>query len=163
MFIALALSITLAVETLVYNFLKPWNLKLFLIVIFINALLNPLMNIVLLQFRNFGSYLQFLFIFEILTSLIEATVLFIFLKKDYLRILRVAFLANLASFLIGDILNHFIINEKGALVGSLIFMVSTSILLVIDIFISRRFDNKDNSDYQSRNHQTEGKNASYHK
>lgn len=159
MFIALALSITLALEGFMYNFLKPWNLKLFLITISMNLVLNPLMNILLLKLATIHTYSYLLFIFEIITSLIETMILFIVFKKEFAFIMQVAFLANLSSFLVGDILNQFVLEKQGALFCSLFFVLITAILFAVDLLVAYSLNKKDNSNHYSRDSQAKSKDA----
>ena len=96
------LSITLVIETGLYMILKHRDLKLFLVVSIMNLVLNPTMNLIIIQFGDTQlKYWLILGIGEVSTTLIESLVVFLFMRFKYLEILLFAFIANAASFLIG--------------------------------------------------------------
>jgi hypothetical protein len=100
--IVFSLAITLCVETFVYMFLKPRDLKLFLIVSGLNIVLNVTMNVVLIYaIKDQTIYWIILISYELLTTCIEAFVITILMKFRFLAVLLFAFIANLSSFLIG--------------------------------------------------------------
>ena len=96
------LALTLVIETGLYMILKHRDLKLFLVVSIMNVVLNPIMNLILIHFGDTQlKYWLILSIGEISTTLIESLIVFMFMRFKYLKILLFAFIANLASFLIG--------------------------------------------------------------
>ena len=103
--IVFSLAITLCVETFVYMFLKPRDLKLFLIVSGLNIVLNVTMNVALIYaIKDQTIYWIILISYELLTTCIEAFVITILMKFRFLAVLLFAFIANLSSFLIGLVL-----------------------------------------------------------
>ena len=82
--------------------LKHYDLKLFFVVSIMNLVLNPTMNFILIIFgKDHLSYWLILGIGEVLTTLIESLIVFLFMRFKYLKILLFAVIANAVSFLIG--------------------------------------------------------------
>lgn len=102
LFVIFPLITTLLLETGIYMILKHRDLKLFFVVSIMNLVLNPTMNFILIIFgKNHLSYWLILGIGEVLTTLIESLIVFLFMRFKYLKILLFAVIANAVSFLIG--------------------------------------------------------------
>ena len=102
LFILFPLVTTLVLETGIYMILKHRDLKLFLVVSIMNLLLNPAMNIILTFFGDTATkYWLILGIGEVLTTLIESLIVFVFFNFKYLKVLIFAVIANAVSFLVG--------------------------------------------------------------
>lgn len=141
----LPLSITLALETGIYMILKHKDLKLFIVVTIMNLILNPMMNLILLNIPN-NYYWLSLSLFEIATVFIESLIVFLFLRKNYAKTLLFAFLANLLSFAIGLSL-FFLYETKIAIivVTSLFFIVYfVTFGVVFSSFLSNYYDRHNN-------------------
>lgn len=136
MYIIFALALTIALEGWVYNFLKPWNLKLFLVTMVMNSILNVAMNLVLTNLINPANYYYFLALFEVLTIVIETLILFLIFKEKLLKTFLFSLGANIVSLSFGLFINQFITSEKGAIIGSLICVVVAGILLGINLFLA---------------------------
>ena len=95
------LSLTLLIETVIYMFLKWGDLKLFIVVSIANIVLNTTMNLILFSIRDATAYYIFLFSYEIGTTLLEALLIFLFIRFKFPKILLFAIAANLASYLMG--------------------------------------------------------------
>ena len=79
LFVLFPLVTTLLIETGVYMILKHRDLKLFFVVTVMNLILNPTMNIVLIQFGDTPiKYWVILGVGEALTTLIESIIVFLF-------------------------------------------------------------------------------------
>ena len=101
-FILFPLVTTLVLETGIYMILKHRDLKLFLVVSIMNLLLNPTMNIILTFFGDTATkYWLILGIGEVLTTLIESLIVFVFFNFKYFKVLIFAVIANAVSFLVG--------------------------------------------------------------
>ena len=102
LFVIFPLITTLLLETGIYMILKHYDLKLFFVVSIMNLVLNPTMNFILIIFgKDHLSYWLILGIGEVLTTLIESLIVFLFMRFKYLKILLFAVIANAVSFLIG--------------------------------------------------------------
>ena len=102
LFILFPLVTTLVFETGIYMILKHRDLKLFLVVSIMNLLLNPTMNIILTFFGDTATkYWLILGIGEVLTTLIESLIVFVFFNFKYFKVLIFAVIANAVSFLVG--------------------------------------------------------------
>ena len=149
--ILLPLSITLALETGIYMILKHKDLKLFIAVTVMNLILNPAMNIVLLNIAN-QYYWLFLSIFEVSTVLIESLIVFLFIRKNYAITLLFAFLANLLSFIVG--LSLFFLYET-----KIAIIIVTSLFFIVYFVIFGIVFSSFLSNYHNRNHNCGGNNA----
>ena len=106
LFVIFPLITTLVLETGIYMILKHRDLKLFFVVSIMNLLLNPTMNFILIIFgKDHLSYWLILSIGEVLTTLIESLIIYLFMKFKYLMILLFAVIANAASFVAGLLLD----------------------------------------------------------
>ena len=106
LFVIFPLITTLVLETGIYMILKHRDLKLFFVVSIMNLLLNPTMNFILIIFgKDHLSYWLILSIGEVLTTLIESLIIYLFMKFKYLKILLFAVIANAASFVAGLLLD----------------------------------------------------------
>ena len=102
LFVIFPLITTLLLETGIYMILKHRDLKLFFVVSIMNLVLNPTMNFILIIFgKDHLSYWLILGIGEVLTTLIESLIVFLFMRFKYLKILLFAVIANAVSFLVG--------------------------------------------------------------
>ena len=118
------LAITLVIETGLYMILKHRDLKLFLVVSLMNVVLNPTMNLILIQFG--GTQLKYWLILgigEVSTTLIESLIVFLFMRFKYLEILLFAFIANAASFLIGLALQPLFENRVLLIIVSIVLLL----------------------------------------
>lgn len=145
MHIIFALALTIALEGWIYNFLKPWSLKLFLVTMVMNSILNVAMNLILTNLINPANYYYFLALFEVLTIVIETLVLFLIFKEKPLKTFLFSLAANIVSLSFGLFINQFITSEKGAMIGSLICVVVAGILLGINLFLAGAFYSINNS------------------
>ena len=87
--------------------LKHRDLKLFLVVSGMNFVLNPFMNAILSHWGS-GNFAYWIIIAvgEVSTVFIESLIVFAFMRFKYSRILLIAFIANLSSFLVGITINY---------------------------------------------------------
>lgn len=127
------LAVTLLIETGIYMILKHRDLKLFLVVSLMNLVLNPTMNIILLLFGDTQlKYWIILILGEILTTVIESLIVFLFMKFKYLKILLFAVTANLASFLLGLALEPLYGSKTLIIIFSIVFLLGyLAIYLVV--------------------------------
>ena len=99
------LSVTLAIEVPIYLLLKWRDLKLFIVASVLNLILNPLMNYALYYIQAIiPNYYIALISLEIMTTLIESLVIFLFMRIKYWKVLLFAVAANSASLLVGYLL-----------------------------------------------------------
>ena len=101
MFIILPLSITLAVETIIYLSFFRFSKKIFIITSISNIVLNVAMNFGLFYVNDQIVYWTILSLVEITTVVIESLVIFVIGHQKYLKSLLVSLAANVTSFLIG--------------------------------------------------------------
>ncbi len=99
------LAITLAIEVPIYLLMRWRNLKLFIVASVSNIVLNLLMNILLTRFSG-NDYYLFLGLYEVLTTLVEALIIFLVCKSKYIETLLHALAANMTSFIVGLLLNY---------------------------------------------------------
>ena len=135
------LSITLFIETGIYMILKHKDLKLFLIVSLMNMVLNPLMNLLIyIAAYDQASYWAILIIYEIATTIVESLIIYMFMRFKYLKILLLAFIANLASFLIGVAFTNIYQNKVALIALMLIFFIGYLItyLVVLVSFLKKQ-------------------------
>lgn len=149
--IVLALSITIAIESLIYNFLKPFDLKLFLVVFFMNLILNPTMNYLLNTITTIDNYYYLLATFEVATTIIEALIIYLLIRPKLWKAFTFAILANLGSYVVGIITNNFVKDKNGAIIGSIIFFIIAAVLFLYIIFrvfyrfYDKKYNKRDNS------------------
>lgn len=140
--IVFPLAVTLVIETGLYMILKHRDLKLFLVVGIMNAILNPTMNIVLLLCGDTQlKYWIILIVGEILTTFIESLVVFLFMKFKYLKILLFAVIANLGSFLIGLALEPLYGNKTILIIVTVVFLliyIAIYLVVLISFFKKNR-------------------------
>lgn len=134
-FIIVPLLLTLFIETGLYMILKHRDLKLFLIVGIMNLLLNPTMNLLLWFFGDTQlNYWLILIVGEVLTTLIESLIVYLFMKFKYLKILLFAFIANVSSFLIGLAIEPIYDNKVVLLITSILcllgYLISYAVVFV---------------------------------
>ena len=121
--IILALAITLAVEVNLFMLLDYENLKLFILVSIINIISNSSMNLILISVHNEIWYYIVLAIFEVSVVFLEAFFVSLFLKYKYTSALLFSFIANLASFLMGLLINQIVKTQTATIITIIIFMV----------------------------------------
>ena len=109
--IVIALMITLAVEVNIFIFLDRKNIFLWLVTTAMNIILNVGMNILLYYMPSDFWYWFTLWIYEILTFIIEGFIVFAFFKYKLVKCLLVSLIANAASFLVGFLINQLPQNE----------------------------------------------------
>ena len=138
-----ALSITLMIEPIIISSMKKFDLKLFITSLGLNIVLNTTMNFLLI-ILNQDHYYVYLAIFEFATVIIETLMIFMINKTDLQRTLLMTLLANLASFLVGFILNKVAIYKNVELILTIIFFVITCGLLAFTavLFALHYEDNK---------------------
>lgn len=130
--IIFALLLTLVIETFIYVFVKPYDIKLFITVTVMNLVLNPLMNLTLLNMASLQQYTVWLTIFECLTVVIEATVLYFIVKIRLPKAFIFAFIANIVSYGIGsriDLVGR--TNLVGFIIPLILFYFMASIFYLI--------------------------------
>ena len=147
--IILPLVMTLCLETGIYMILKHKDLKLFIVVSVMNLVLNPLMNIGLLQISDRTLYWVVLSIAEIATTFIESVVVYFFLKEKYLKVLLFAGIANALSFVVGLIFSFTPIYETkiAIIIVSSLFVVVylVSYIITLSSSMSHYRDRNDDS------------------
>ena len=140
--IVFPLAVTLVIETGLYMILKHRDLKLFLVVGIMNAILNPTMNILLLLCGDTQlKYWIILIAGEILTTFIESLVVFFFMRFKYLKILLFAVIANLGSFLIGLALEPLYGNKTILIIVTVVFLliyIAIYLVVLISFFKKNR-------------------------
>ena len=93
-----SLLLTIVFEELMLLVQKERNIKIYISCLVINILTNVSMNISLIVFVKY--YVILLIIFEIVVLFIEALV-YNWFKRDFLDSLKISFLCNFGSFIIG--------------------------------------------------------------
>ena len=136
------LSLTLLIETVIYMFLKWGDIKLFLVVAISNLVLNTTMNFILLGITDVNIYYAVLISYEIGTTLIEALIIFLFIRFKFWKTLLFAVLANGASFLMGFLLKDVYQTRTTIIVLTIIFFVLFLTFEIVMIFIHSRKTNK---------------------
>ena len=136
------LSLTLLIETVIYMFLKWGDIKLFLVVSISNLVLNTTMNFILLSITDLNIYNIVLISYEIGTTLIEALIIFLFMRFKFWKTLLFAVLANGASFLMGFLLKDVYQTRTTIIVLTIIFFVLFLAFEIVTIFIHSRRSNK---------------------
>ena len=115
------LSLTLLIETVIYMFLKWGDIKLFLVVSIANLVLNTTMNFILLSISDINTYNIVLISYEIGTTLVEALIIFLFMRFKFWKTLLFAIAANGASFLMGFLLRDVYQTRTTIIVLTIIF------------------------------------------
>ena len=110
MSIVIALMITLAIEVNIFIFLKRDNIFLWLVASIMNVILNVGMNVLLYFMPTTFWYWFTLSVYEIATLIIEGLIIFLIFKYKFFKCLLVSLIANIASFLVGLIINQFTLN-----------------------------------------------------
>ena len=119
--IILALMITLAVEVNIFIFLDRKNIFLWLVTTVMNIILNVGMNILLYFMPTEFWYWFTLWIYEILTFIVEGLIIFIVFKYKLVKCLLVALIANASSFLVGFVINQFNPNDIVKIILLIVF------------------------------------------
>ena len=125
--IILALMITLAVEVNIFIFLERKNIFLWLVATGMNILLNVGMNILLYYMPTEFWYWFTLWVYEILTFVIEGFIIFAFFKYKLVKCLLVSLIANAASFLVGYVINLFNPNE----IAQIILLIAFGLIFLV--------------------------------
>lgn len=127
---------TLLFETGIYMILKHRDLKLFLVASIMNLILNLAMNLTLTYLGDTPSkYWLILGIGEVLTTLIESIVVYLFMRFKYLKILLIAVIANVTSFLVGLALDPLYDNHVILIIFFVLFMlgyIATYLVVFLD-------------------------------
>lgn len=149
-----ALSLTLLVETLIYYFLKPRDLKFALSVIIMNGVLNVTMNIGFFLYffaMPVHNYLRTLFIIEALIVIVETLIIYKINKTPLFKTFLFSLLANGVSLGLG-LLNdtYTIIDSRRAY--SLIFSVINIGLLCVFLYYFTTFPPLDEVDGKRNRH-----------
>lgn len=110
MSIVIALMITLAIEVNIFIFLKRDNIFLWLVASIMNVILNVGMNVLLYFMPTTFWYWFTLSVYEISTLIIEGLIIFLIFKYKFFKCLLVSLIANVASFLVGLLINEFTLN-----------------------------------------------------
>lgn len=140
--IIFSLVLTLFIETGIYMILKHRDLKLFLVTSAMNVVLNVTMNVILTYaIKDETTYWIVLSTFEVMTTLVESLIVYLFIRFKYLKILLFAFIANATSFLIGLALQGVYQNKDFLIALSIIFFMGyLAIYLVVLIsFIKKQY------------------------
>lgn len=127
---------TLLFETGIYMILKHRDLKLFLVASIMNLILNLAMNLTLTYLGDTPSkYWLILGIGEALTTLIESIVIYLFMRFKYLKILLIAVIANVTSFLAGLAVDPLYDNLVALIIVLILFVLgylATYIVVFLD-------------------------------
>ena len=145
--ILLPLFITLAVETAIYMFLKPKDLKLFIVVSVMNLFLNMGMNISLSFIDKQDLYWIVLSSSEVATILIESIIVFLFIKEKFPKVLLFSCIANASSFLVGFLLSLTPIYQTkiAAILVCLLFVVVYLVIYFLVLSMTAlRYRNRNN-------------------
>ena len=110
MSIVIALMATLAIEVNIFIFLKRDNIFLWLVASIMNVVLNVGMNVLLYFMPTTFWYWFTLSVYEIATLIIEGLIIFLIFKYKFFKCLLVSLIANVASFLVGLLINEFTLN-----------------------------------------------------
>lgn len=110
MSIVIALMITLAIEVNIFIFLKRDNIFLWLAASIMNVILNVGMDVLLYFMPTTFWYWFTLSVYEIATLIIEGLIIFLIFKYKFFKCLLVSLIANVASFLVGLLINEFTLN-----------------------------------------------------
>ena len=138
------LSLTLLIETVIYMFLKWGDIKLFLVVSIANLVLNTTMNFILLSISDINTYNIVLISYEIGTTLVEALMIFLFMRFKFWKVLLFAIAANGASFLMGFLLRDAYQTRITIIVLTIIFFALFLAFETVMIFIHFRKVHKTN-------------------
>ena len=125
--IILALMITLAVEVNIFIFLERKNVFLWLVATGMNIVLNVGMNILLYYTPTEFWYWFTLWVYEILTFVIEGFIIFAFFRYQLVKCLLVSLIANAASFLVGYVINLFNPNE----IAQIILLIAFGLIYLV--------------------------------
>ena len=128
--------------------LKHRDLKLFLIVSVMNLILNPTMNIIFyFAIPDEKTYWLALAIAEVLTTLIESLIVFLFMKIKYPKTLLFAFIANASSLLAGLLLRPVYETRTTIIVLAVLFFLGYLFIyiFVLVFFLRQSNDNQDNN------------------
>ena len=121
--ILLALMITLAIEVNIFIFLERHNIFLWLTATAMNVILNVGMNVLLYYMPSEFWYWFTLWVYEILTFIIEGFIVFAIFRYKLIKCLLVSLIANAASFLVGYIINLFTLNNVALIVLVIVFIL----------------------------------------
>ena len=149
-----ALSITLMIEPIIVSSMKKFNMKLFITSLGLNIVLNTAMNCLLIAL-NQDHYYVYLAIFEFATVIIETLMIFMINKTDLQKTLLFVLLANLASFLVGYILNKVAVYRNVELILTIVFFViATCLLAFTAVLFALHYE--DNKNHQAPYNENDG-------
>lgn len=124
--IILPLAITLALETGIYMILKHRDIKLLLVVSFLNVVLNMSMNIGLSFIDDKTIYWIVLSISEAVTVILESLVITLIMKFKYLKVLLFSVFANAVSLGVGLLIQP-------------IYQTKTAVIIACGVFLAIYF------------------------
>ena len=134
--IILALMITLAIEVNIFIFLDRKNIFLWLAATVMNIVLNVGMNVLLYYMPTEFWYWFTLWVYEILTFIIEGLIIFAIFKYKLVKCLLVSLIANASSFIVGYVINLFNPNE----LAQIIMLVAFGVIYNIGLgFVTYRY------------------------
>ena len=134
--IILALMITLAVEVNIFIFLERKNIFLWLVATGMNIVLNVGMNVFLCHRPTEFWYWFTLWVYEILTFIVEGFIVFAIFRYKLVKCLLVALIANAASFLVGFAINQIPQNET----IQIILLIAFGVIYLVGLgFATYRF------------------------
>ena len=125
--IILALMITLAVEVNIFIFLDRKNIFLWLAATVMNIFLNVGMNILLYHMPTEFWYWFTLWVYEILTFIVEGFIVFAIFRYKLVKCLLVSLIANAVSFLVGYVINLFNPNE----IAQIILLIAFGLIFLV--------------------------------
>ena len=125
--IILALMITLAVEVNIFIFLERKNIFLWLAATGMNIVLNVGMNILLYHMPTEFWYWFTLWVYEILTFIVEGFIVFAIFRYKLVKCLLVSLIANAVSFLVGYVINLFNPNE----IAQIILLIAFGLIFLV--------------------------------
>ena len=125
--IILALMITLAVEVNIFIFLERKNIFLWLAATGMNIVLNVGMNILLYYMPTEFWYWFTLWVYEILTFIVEGFIVFAIFRYKLVKCLLVSLIANAVSFLVGYVINLFNPNE----IAQIILLIAFGLIFLV--------------------------------
>ena len=128
--------------------LKHRDLKLLLVVSLMNLILNPAMNIIFYYaIPDEKTYWIALAIAEVSTTLIESLIVFLLMRFKYPKVLLFAFLANLASLVVGLLLRPVYETKTTIIVlTSLFFLGYLFAYIFVLVSFTRRYNNNQDDD-----------------
>lgn len=146
--ILLPLSITLAIEPIIFSLIRKFNFKIFVVATISNLVLNTLMNAIYTSITNYSFAESFLSFFEFLTLFIEPLIICLVCKEKYGKSLLFSLIANLSSLIVGGTINSMLLSP----VIVCILFFSAFIIFFILVFFYNADGQENNCNNESRNH-----------